>query len=105
MRPSGCLRDLRPVELSLDRIVSSFETELRGEQAEDVQITDVQCLFPVGQHESIVRLGVPPLYACKLGETEGRARVRHDLGRWVVDEALALEPAPEVLVEGLAVAA
>ena len=48
---------------------------------------------------------VPALRSRELCEAERGARVRHDLGRRVVDEALALEPAFEVLVEGVAVAA
>jgi hypothetical protein len=105
MRLRGCLRNLRSVELSPDRFVSSFETELRCETAENVRVTDVRCVFPVGQHESVVHDGMLPLGPCELRETESRAGVRHDVGWRIVDEAFAREPALNVLVESVAVAA
>ena len=51
-----------------------------------------------------MRGGVLALRSRQLGQAEGRARVRHDLGRRVVAESLPLEGRPEALVEAPAVA-
>ena len=103
MRLGGRPRDFVPVQIPVDRGSGSLETELRGERVKNVGIADVQRLLPVGLHESVVRHGVLPLCPCELGEAECCVRVRHDVGRRIVDQAVAVEPALEVLVEGNAV--
>jgi hypothetical protein len=51
-----------------------------------------------------VRKGVLVLRSSELGQAESRARVRHHLGRRVVEKSLPLECRLEALVEALAVA-
>jgi hypothetical protein len=93
-----------PVQVGGDRSLCVLEPKLCRQRAEDLGVADVLALFPVGLHEPVVRRGVLVLRPCQLGQAESRARVRHHLGRWVVEELLPLERRFEALVEALAVA-
>jgi hypothetical protein len=104
LRLGGCACDIIPVQVGGDRSLCVVEPKLGRKRAEDLWVADVLGFFPVGLHQPVVRGGVPAPRSCQLGQAESRARVRHHLGRRVVEETLPLERRLEALVEALAVA-
>jgi hypothetical protein len=95
--------DLGGVAIAGDRRLCIVETQLGSKRVQDGWVTDVQALLPVRPHEPVVRDSVPALRARELGQAEGGMRVRHDLGRRVVDEPFTFERQLEVSVESLPV--
>lgn len=103
LRLGGRTCDVIPVQLAADRSLCALEPELYRKRAKDLGVADVLALFPVRLHEPVVCGSVLVLRSRQLGQAESRARVRHHVGRRVVEEPLPLERRLEALVEALAV--
>ena len=104
LRLGGRACDVFTVQVGGDRSLCVVEPKLCRKRAEDLRVADVLSLFPVGAHEPVVRGGVLVARSRQLGEAERRARVRHHLGRRIVEEPLPFERRFEALVEALTVA-
>jgi hypothetical protein len=61
-------------------------------------VAQVEAVAPVGVHQAVVELLVPPGVAGELGESQRLHGVRHDGRVRVVHEAVALEPLPHRVV-------